>query len=139
MKKIALVIMLALGVSASVFAESQSTTEVWEHHIQAWQARDINAIVADYNEESVLILNSKIFKGTAAIRKAFTQLFEIFKGGENVVDNPVIVDRIVYITWTYVPVGDALYDGTDTFVIENGKITVQTIASTLYKFYPVNR
>jgi ketosteroid isomerase-like protein len=111
---------------------SQTTNEVWTHHIEAWQARSLDAIVSDYNEDSVLILNNQVFKGTRAIKNVFAQLFGIFDHGQNRIDTPVLSGRIVYITWHFTPTGESEFFGTDTFVIEQGKIAVQTIASPLY-------
>lgn len=125
------------AVTPSLFA--QSTSDVWNHHIQTWQARDLDGITSDYSEDSVLILNNEVFQGTAAIRRVFEQLFQIFDHGENRIDEPVLHGRIVYITWHYTPAIDKEFFGTDTFVIEDGKIAVQTIASPLYEAYPIIR
>ena len=45
-------------------ALASSTTEVWDHHIKAWADRSVEAILEDYSEDSVLILNNQIFKRT---------------------------------------------------------------------------
>ncbi|MCX6116734.1 MAG: hypothetical protein NT027_04275, partial [Proteobacteria bacterium] len=62
----------------------------------------------------------------------FVQLFKIFDDGVNRIDSPILIDRFVYITWHFTPSGMKEYFGTDTFVIEDGKIVLQTIASPLY-------
>ena len=128
---------LAFLASSGAFA--QSTDDVWSHHIRAWDARSVGEIAADYTEDSVLLLNNEIYKGTIEIKNVFTQLFRIFDAGVNRIDTPVVFDRIVYITWHFTPTGGSETFGTDTFVIENGKIAVQTIASPLYEAYPVLR
>lgn len=113
------------------------TESVWQHHISAWSSRDLNAIVSDYDEKSLLIVNGKSFMGRNEIRKVFTELFNIFDHGSNRIDPVIIYDRIVYITWHFTPNNLKEFYGTDTFVIENGKIRVQTIASPLYDQFPV--
>ena len=118
-------------------AFARSTNEVWDHHIQGWEARSVEAIVSDYSDESVLVLNNQIFKGRDQIAHVFIQLFKIFDKGFNRIDEPLVLDRFVYITWNYTPTGDREFFGADTFVIESGKIVLQTIASTLYGAYPV--
>lgn len=127
-----------LGGFLSSSAMAQTTNEVWTHHIEAWQARSLEAIVSDYNEDSVLILNNQVFKGTNAIKNVFTQLFGIFDHGQNRIDTPVSPGRIVYITWHFTPTGESEFFGTDTFIIEQGKIAVQTIASPLYDKFPIS-
>jgi hypothetical protein len=125
-----------LGASAHA-APPPSTPSVWQHHIQAWEARDVNAITSDYTEDSVLILNHQVFRGKAAIARVFTQLFQIFGPGQNLVDRPTLEGRTVYITWHYTLPGEGTFFGSDSFVVEKGKIQVQTIASELYLGHPV--
>ncbi len=78
------VALLVLASATSFAVENRTTEQVWDHHIQSWEARDLTAIVSDYDADSV----------------------EFY--------------------------------GTDSFVIEDGVISVQTIASPLYDRFPVN-
>lgn len=135
-KKWVLVLLIGVIFIADLFA--QTTTEVWEHHKKAWQAKSLDAIVADYTDTSIVILNNQSFKGINAIRGVFSQLFSIFDNGINTIDEPVIIDRFVYITWHFRLNGEGEKFGTDTFLIENGKITAQTIGSPLYYIRPVS-
>ena len=132
---LALIFVLA---ASTAFASSQRTTsEVWQHHIAAWEARDLTAIVSDYTSDSVLIINGKVFKGRVEIEQVFAQLFSIFDTGVNRIDPPTLVERIVYLTWHFTPSSDREYYGTDTFIIEDGVIVVQTIASPLYDKFEI--
>jgi ketosteroid isomerase-like protein len=133
--KWALVLLFSLSFLGDTSA--QTTAEVWKHHIDAWQTKSLDAIVSDYTENSVVVLNNQSFKGINAIRKVFSQLFTIFENGKNIIDTPVLFDRFVYITWHLSLKGEDEQFGTDTFVIENGKIIVQTIGSPLYYTHPV--
>lgn len=128
-----------LPLNALAAAEIEQTKEVWARHIEAWNARDLEAISADYGPNSILILNNVVFSGPGEIREAFRQLFTIFDQGENEIDPPVLEGRVIYITWHFTPRGGAAVDGTDTFLVEKGKITVQTIASRLYEQFPVRK
>ncbi len=116
----------------------KTTIEVWQHHIEAWESRSLSDIISDYDEQSILILNGKIFQGQASISKVFSSLFSIFDRGENKIDPVIIVDRVVYITWHFTLSSELkTHYGTDTFVIEKGKIKIQTIASPLYNHFPI--
>ena len=128
------VLLTTFGAS---FALAESTENVWKHHIQAWETRSVNEIASDYSEDSVLVLNNQVFQGRDQISHVFTQLFRIFDGGSNRIDTPMLFDRFVYITWHFTPTNKEEFFGTDTFVIENGKIVLQTIASPLYDAYPI--
>ncbi len=130
---------LAIALFFTAHAYAQTIEETWQHHIEAWGRRDLDAIAQDYTEDATLILNNTIFKGTEAIKKAFSQLFRIFDGGQNQIEEPTIDGKIIYITWNFTPRGKGPFFGTDTFVIENGKIAYQTIASTLYEVFPLTR
>ncbi|MFF7234643.1 nuclear transport factor 2 family protein [Streptomyces sioyaensis] len=115
----------------------QATADVWKRHIDAWGKRDLDAIMSDYAEDAVLVLNNQTYEGRPAIRKVFTRLFEIFDQGKNNIDPPTIKDRLVYITWHFTPRAHQTVFGSDTFVVENNAISYQTIASPLYGKYPV--
>lgn len=109
---------------------SETTEAVWSHHIEAWSARDLDAIVSDYSEESVVILNGDVYRGTKDIRALFRSLFETFDHAKDHQIAPAkVIGKIVYITWEahFEQTGKTV--GTDTFVIVDGKIHYQTIAA----------
>jgi len=83
-------------------------------------------------------VNNQIFSGNEQIATVFSGLFQIFDGGSNHIETPIVLDRFVYITWNFTPQGKAEFFGTDTFVIESGKIVLQTIASPLFYLFPIN-
>ncbi len=114
-----------------------ATKKVWKHHIDAWGAGDLDEIMKDYSEDSIFVGNSEVYKGIDAIRGVFARLFEIFGNGENDIDPEVIRKELIYITWNFTPTGDVSYFGTDSFIVENGVITYQTVASPLYEKYPI--
>ncbi|NER04339.1 MAG: nuclear transport factor 2 family protein [Okeania sp. SIO3C4] len=120
-----------------LMSKVDETKKVWEHHIQAWDANDLDAIMADYTEDSILILNNTVKKGIEEVRSVFDNLFKLFSNGENIIEPAVIEGEVIYITWNFTPTNDQNYFGTDSFVVQNRIITYQTIASLLYKKYPV--
>ena len=93
--------------------------------------------MADYAEDSILINNNKVYRGIEEISSVFEHLFWLFSHGENIIDPAVIEEEVIYITWHFTPDNDHLYDGTDSFVVQNSIIKYQTIASRLYETYPV--
>lgn len=113
------------------------TKKVWERHIEAWDARDLDGIMADYREDSILIRNNRVFKGIAEIRGVFDGLFGLFDNGKNIIDPAALEEEVIYITWHFTPDNDREYYGTDSFVVEKGVIKYQTIASLLYEKYLV--
>jgi ketosteroid isomerase-like protein len=145
MKKFIYALALAIMVfsvnseAASQRSSESTTSGVWQHHISSWNSRDSEAIVSDYSETSTLIINGEVFHGREEIKSAFEQLFRIFDQGENVIDPAVIDGEVIYLTWHFSPVNEASFDGSDTFMVQNGKIVIQTIASRLYVRFPVTK
>ncbi|GAB1542822.1 hypothetical protein NUACC21_54960 [Scytonema sp. NUACC21] len=119
--------------------EVAETQRVWQEHIDAWDARDLNAIMEHYSEESIMILNNSTVRGTFGIRNVFANLFKLFDSGENKIEPAVIEGEVIYIIWNFQPQAEKgkSYFGTDSFVVQNGIIKYQTIASELYEIYPV--
>jgi hypothetical protein len=125
------------------FASGGSTNDVWLRHIDAWQRQSLPDIVADYAPDARMVINNRVFTGRDEVQHVFSQLFKLFSNGVNQIDPPVVFDRFVYITWRFSPQGGATaksHFGTDTFVVEDGLIHLQTIGSDLYdrcSFEPV--
>lgn len=84
MKKILLV---ALLVSSSVLVFGQSspkkvdeatTVAVFQHHSKALGENNLDEIMADYTDESIVITSEGTFSGLAEIRKAFVEIVKAF-------------------------------------------------------------
>ena len=116
---------------------SKETKKVWEHHISSWYAGDIDAIMADFAEDSRLILNGKVYEGIEKIRGHFDYALQTFANGELILNPEVIEGEVIYIYWYFTPRNDNEYFGTCTFVVKNGIIKCQTLGSALYEKYPV--
>ena len=109
------------------------TKEILQHHWDAFQANDLDATLADYTEESVLITPDKTFKGLTEIRENFEFAFSIFpKDSTTMKLNKFIVTGDVgYIIWEARAPKLSLSFGTDTFIIRDGKIIRQTFAGVV--------
>jgi hypothetical protein len=106
-----------------------STDTVWQHHITAWENRDLAGIVSDYTEDSIVVMGDKTYRGVEQIRQLFAQLFSTFDGAVNHIIDPAFVDGdLVYITWR-ATLGGIFKQGTDSFFIQNGVIRYQTITA----------
>jgi len=86
----------------------------------------------DYTEDSKLIVQDETLTGLDNIRAAFTEFFGgLFKPGtyEFTMDRTEISEEIAYIVWHSTNQGMDVKMGTDTFLIKEGKIVVQTFAA----------
>ena len=64
----------ALSAGSTVLADEAASRAVWERHVQAATAGDIDAVMADFTEESALITPDGVISGTADIRRFFEDL-----------------------------------------------------------------
>ncbi|MBT5874576.1 MAG: nuclear transport factor 2 family protein [Candidatus Latescibacteria bacterium] len=108
---------------------SNQTEETLAHHLAAVGAGDMGEILSDYTEDSVLLTVDGTMIGLEAIRgfferfseKASDTFMEKFDMKHQVCDGEVAF--IVWCSGTEAPLG------TDTFVIRDGKIVIQTYAA----------
>jgi ketosteroid isomerase-like protein len=115
---------------APASVSEDKTKEVLDHHWEAFIQNDLEAVMADYTEESVLITPDKTFKGLDEIRKNFEDAYVAFPKDKTPfkLNKSVVHGDVAYILWqAKTPTFDLTY-ATDTFVIRNGKIISQTYA-----------
>lgn len=109
----------------------ETTKSVIEHHLQAFGKGDMKALLEDYTEESVVITPEAKLKGLAQIEELFTKLGSMFPA-EGTKFNLIRMDienELGYIIWdAQTPIVNIPL-GTDTYIVEDGKIMVQTFAA----------
>lgn len=112
------------------------TKAVLEHHWQAFIQNNMEEVMADYSEESILITPDRTYKGLEEIQENFRNAYQTFPQAHTTfqLNKSVIVGDVGYILWqAKTPTLDLTY-ASDTFIIRNGKIISQTyagVASTL--------
>ena len=108
----------------------KSTQQVLDHHWKAFQGNDLEETMADYTEESFLITPDKTYKGLAEIRENFVKAFAAFPKNSSTLqlDKSVVLQDVGYIIWKATTPTFKLSFGTDTFIVQNGKIIRQTYA-----------
>ena len=108
----------------------ESTSKVLDHHWEAFGANDLEATMADYTEESILITPDKTFKGLKEIRDNFVFAFTIFPKGSSTLklSKSIVQQDVGYITWEATTPKMKKSFNTDTFIVHDGKIVRQTYA-----------
>ncbi|MFQ5855120.1 MAG: nuclear transport factor 2 family protein [Anaerolineae bacterium] len=107
---------------------STPTQAVLEHHLQAF-GEGIEAIMADYTDDSVVITPEATYRGLAEIRAFFIAFVEALPEGiwdAFTLKRQEVVGEVAYIHWEANPWFPL---GTDTFVVRDGKIAFQTFAA----------
>ncbi|MGB2691722.1 MAG: nuclear transport factor 2 family protein [Thermodesulfobacteriota bacterium] len=105
-----------------------------DHHLHSFGEGDIEAILEDYSEESVIIIPNTVIRGLSEIRDFFTNLVtEVLPPGCNFhLHDKVVIDNIAYLVWHADSDSYVVPFASDTFVFdEDDKIAVQTIAFVL--------
>ena len=106
-----------------------------DHHLYSFGEGDVEALLEDYTEDSTIIIPNTIMKGLDEIKDFFTNLTtEILPPGcdfellEKVVDG-----NIGYLVWHAESEDYKIPFASDTFVFEDEKILVQTVAFILHE------
>ena len=113
---------------------STSSRNIIVRHLSNFlQDNDLEAVVSDYTDESILITQNATYSGIEEIRAFFDGLIMHFPKQQSSfeLDKFVVNDELAYIVWhANTPSLDVPY-GTDTFIIRDGKIYQQTFAAQL--------
>jgi len=108
-----------------------STNDVLQNHLDCFARRDLAGILADYAPDAVLFTPEGSLRGEAAIRPLFESMLAEFgkPGAEFRMRQRIVDGDHAFIVWT-ARTADRNYElGTDTFVIRDGKIILQSFAS----------
>lgn len=113
---------------------TEQAERVLQHHMKAFTAGDIQAILVDYADDAMIVTANETFEGLAEIRRCFTQLFaDVFPPGrsELKLSKQVVEGKIAFILWSGTAPHLNVPFATDTFILRDGKIVVQTFAAQM--------
>lgn len=111
----------------------KTTKEVLDNHLMSFGQADLNGILSDYAPMAILFTPDGPLVGVDAIRPLFEGLLAEFAkpGSSFELKHQSIKGDYAYILWT-AETADNSYDlVTDSFVIQNGKIVVQSFAAKI--------
>ena len=109
------------------------TKEVLENHLTSFGERNLEGIMSDYAPTAVLFTRDGPLEGVNAIRPLFEGLLAEFAkpGASFELKHQAIEGDYAYILWA-AETADNVYElGTDTFVVRDGKIVVQSFAGKI--------
>jgi len=105
-----------------------STKDVIDHHLKAFAERDLKGVLADYAPDAIFFTQHGALRGPDAIKPLFQALIAEFAkpGATFNMQQQLIEGDYAWILWT-AQTADNLYElGTDTFVVQDGKIVAQS-------------
>jgi len=103
--------------------------EVFAHHVQALGGEDLDGIIVDYADTAILISPSGVLRGKEAIRGFFADLIRAVPKAQWTVKT-IYADNVLFLEWTADSAPASISDGVDTFIFQNGLITLQTVRNT---------
>jgi hypothetical protein len=112
---------------------TRTPQEVFAHHGQALAAGDLDEIVADYADDSVLITSSGVARGKDGIRKAFARLLDDLPNAVWNLKNQILDGDVLFLEWAADSTVNRVDDGVDTFVFRDGMIWAQTVRYTAHR------
>jgi len=125
---LALVALPLAGAPRSAHAATATTKTVLDHHLGAF-AKGLDEIMKDYTASSVILTHDQRYQGIAAIRSFFDGFLQSVKPGfweAFKISAQAIDGDVAYLVWEAKPF---VNHATDTLVIRQGKIAVQTFTS----------
>jgi hypothetical protein len=114
---------------------SRTPQQVFAHHGQALVAGDLDEIVADYADDSVLITSDGAAHGKEGIRKVFVKLLDDLPNAVWDLKTQIFEGNVLFLEWTADSAINRVIDGVDTFVFRDGMIWAQTVR---YSPHPKN-
>jgi SAM-dependent methyltransferase len=108
------------------------TEEILMNHLQAFAQGDVTALLADYAEDAIFFTPEGVRHGQAAIRQIFEQLLADFPPGSSVEITQQIIDgEVAYLVWRGESPKFKIPFATDTLLVRDGKIVIQTFAAQI--------
>ena len=109
---------------------SRTPEEVLSHHAKALRSGDVEQVLKDFTDLSVLITLDRTYRGRNEIREFYTTLVTALPDAEWSAER-VFEGNVLLVHWTAKSSGSKVTDGTDTFIFRDGMIAVQTVRATL--------
>jgi ketosteroid isomerase-like protein len=110
-----------------------STKDVLDNHLKCFGKGDLKGILSDYAPGAVLFTPDGPLRGADAIRPLFQAMIAEFgkPGAAFSMQHQSVEGDYAYILWT-AETADNVYElATDTFVVRDGKIAVQSFAGRI--------
>ena len=110
-----------------------STKDVVDHHLKSFGEGDLKGILSDYAPGAVLFTPEGPLRGIDAIRSLFQAMLAEFgkPGAAFSLKQQFVEGDYAYILWT-AETADNVYEmATDTFVVREGKIVIQSFAGRI--------
>lgn len=123
----------SMRFSDSIYNLHLITDETLKHHFSSFIDNDLEEIMSDYTNESIIITPEQDIAGLAAIRAFFLKAMELYPQGSTTItiDRFVSADNLAYVVW-HVETPTFIVDfSTATYLIIDQKIARHTIGRVI--------
>jgi ketosteroid isomerase-like protein len=111
----------------------KSTKEIIDRHLKAFGERDLKGVLADYAPGVIFFTPNGRLRGPDAIKPLFQAMIAEFAkpGSTFSMKEQFVEGNYAYILWS-AETADNVYElGTDTFVVQDGKIVAQSFTGKI--------
>jgi len=112
---------------------TRTPQEVFQHHVQALGAGNLDEIVTDYTDDAVFITPAGVQRGKEGVRAGFTQLLADVPNAAWELKTEIYEYDVLFLEWAADAGATFVEDGIDTFVFRDGLIQVQTVRYTVQR------
>ncbi|ABL06397.1 nuclear transport factor 2 family protein [Mycobacterium ulcerans] len=109
---------------------TRTPQEVFAHHGRALAAGDLDEIIADYDDDSVLLTAAGVARGKDAIRQVFVKLLDDLPGATWDLKSQVFDGDLLFLEWAADSAHHRVDDDVDTFIFDGGMIRAETVRYT---------
>ena len=113
--------------------QTRETTDILDRQNLYFVKGDVDGIMKDFAEQSMLFTPDGVLEGIDSIRKFYTDVTSnILPPGSNFkISRQEVRGQTAYIVWSAESKNYRFPLGTDTFFIKDGKIITQTFAAKI--------
>lgn len=107
------------------------TEAVMARNEAAFGRGDLDAVLANYAEDALLVRPGKVHRGRAEIRGMFNDVFARFAGLTPQSQTLTVAGHLALLTWTATGADGRVVSGVDSFVVEGDQIVAQSYVGAL--------
>ena len=110
-----------------------STKDVIENHVRLSREGNIRSVLDDFSPDAILLTPTGVLKGRGEIKELFQNLLAEFgkNGGSETVHTQVFEGNYAYLIWSGETADNYYEFATDTFLVLQGKIVMQSFAAKI--------
>ncbi len=125
----------------SAVMKASSTRSVVERHLRCFAQLDLDGILSDYAPDAILLTANGPLQGVDGIRSLLAPMIAEFAkpGATFELSRQLVVGEYGYIVWS-ARTADQVYElATDTFLVRDGRIHMQSFAARTVPLIPGER